>query len=121
ARALLPSLVGRDPTKLDEAEVARAVVESVAENTVDAVIAPICWALAAGAVGVAAYRAINTMDAMVGHRDARHERYGWASARLDDAANWLPARFAAVLVAGLRPQHMREIWRAVRDDAPAHP
>jgi adenosylcobinamide-phosphate synthase len=121
ARALLPSLVGRDPSSLDDVEVARAAVESVAENTVDAVVAPVAWALAAGAPGPLAYRAINTMDAMVGHRNDRYRSYGWASARLDDVANYLPARLTAALVAAARPRAARAIWRAVRVDAPGHP
>jgi adenosylcobinamide-phosphate synthase len=121
ARSRLPALVGRDPAHLDAGEVARAVVESVAENTVDAVVAPALWAAVAGAPGVLAHRAVNTMDAMVGHRDERYERYGWAAARLDDAAAWLPARATAALVAACRPAALPAIWRAVRDDAPAHP
>lgn len=121
ARRLLPGLVGRDPTDLDEKEVARAVVESVAENTVDAVVAPVLWAAVAGARGALAYRAINTMDAMVGHRSERYQRYGWASARLDDVAGWVPARVTALLVAAVRPVAAGEVWRTVRRDAPAHP
>ncbi len=121
ARAELPSLVGRDPSGLDEAGVAAAVVESLAENTVDAVVAPVFWSAVAGAWGVGAYRAVNTMDAMVGHRSARYERYGWASARLDDAANWVPARLTAALVVLVRPRSAGVVWRAVREDAPAHP
>jgi adenosylcobinamide-phosphate synthase len=121
ARALLPSLVGRDPSGLDGGEIARAVVESVAENTVDAIVAPALWAAAAGAPGVLAHRAVNTMDAMVGHRSARYERYGWAAARLDDAMAWVPARATAALVAAVRPSAAGEIWRTVRRDAPAHP
>ncbi|HET6809673.1 MAG TPA: adenosylcobinamide-phosphate synthase CbiB [Acidimicrobiales bacterium] len=121
ARAGLPALVGRDPDGLDEKEISRAVVESVAENTVDAVVAPVLWAVAGGAPGVWAYRAVNTMDAMVGHRSPRHLRYGWAAARLDDGANWVPARLTAALVAACRPRRAREVWRAVRHDAPAHP
>ena len=101
--------------------VARAVVESVAENTVDAVVAPALWAAAAGAPGVLAHRAINTMDAMVGHHDDRYERFGWAAARLDDAAAWVPARVTAALVATCRPRAAGAVWRAVRRDAPAHP
>ena len=101
--------------------VARAVVESVAENTVDAVVAPALWAAAAGAPGVLVHRAINTMDAMVGHHDDRYERFGWAAARLDDAAAWLPARATATLVATCRPRRARAVWRAVRRDAGAHP
>lgn len=121
ARALLPSLVGRDPSDLDAGEIARAVVESVAENTVDAVVAPALWAAVTGARGALAHRAVNTMDAMVGHRNTRYDRYGWASARLDDAAAWVPARVTALLVAGVRPTAAARIARAVREQAPAHP
>ena len=121
ARALLPSLVGRNPDGLDEKEIVRAVVESVAENTVDAVVAPALWAALAGAPGALGYRAVNTLDAMVGHRSHRYRRYGWASARLDDAAGWVPARVTAALVAAVRPRAAREVWTAVRRQAPAHP
>ncbi len=121
ARTLLPALVGRDPSELDESGVAAATIESVAENTVDAVVAPTCWALAGGPAGAIGYRAINTMDAMVGHRSARYEQFGWFSARLDDGANFVPARLTAILVAAVRPGAAKEIWRAVREDAPAHP
>jgi adenosylcobinamide-phosphate synthase len=121
ARAALPALVGRDPAGLDEAEIARAVVESVAENTVDALVAPAFWAAICGAPGALGYRAVNTLDAMVGHRSTRYRAYGWASARLDDAAGYLPARLTAALVAGVRPGRAPAIWRAVRSQAPAHP
>jgi adenosylcobinamide-phosphate synthase len=121
ARALLPALVGRDPSELDEAELCRAVVESVAENTVDAVVAPALWAGLGGAAGALSYRAVNTMDAMVGHRSERYRRFGMPAACLDDAANWLPARVTALLVAAVRPGHATEVWRTVRADAPAHP
>ena len=121
ARALLPTLAGRDPSGLDEKELARAVVESVAENTVDAVVAPALWAAAAGAPGALGYRAVNTLDAMVGHRSARYSRYGWASARLDDAAGWVPARVTAALVAAVRPRSAGAVLVAVRSQAPAHP
>ena len=121
ARALLPALAGRDPSSLSEAELARAVVESVAENTVDAVVAPAFWGAVAGAPGAFGFRAVNTLDSMVGHRSARYANYGWASARLDDALAWLPARLTAALVAVVRPRAAREIWAAVRTQAPAHP
>jgi adenosylcobinamide-phosphate synthase len=121
ARRQLPALVGRDPSQLDAAEIARAVVESVAENTTDAVVAPAWWALVGGAPGALCYRAINTMDAMVGHHSPRYENYGWASARLDDIANYVPARLTAALVIVARPSRTKEIVRAVRADAPAHP
>jgi adenosylcobinamide-phosphate synthase len=121
ARAQLPSLVGREPSQLDEPEIARAVVESVAENTVDAVVAPALWTAVAGAPGVFAYRAVNTLDAMVGHRSLRYEQFGWASARLDDLAGLIPARVTAGLVAAVRPRSATHVARAVREDAPAHP
>lgn len=121
ARAALPALVGRDPSDLGEKDIVRAVVESVAENTVDAVVAPAVWAAVAGPTAAFAYRALNTLDAMVGHRSARYERFGWASARADDAANWFPARLSAALVAAVRPGDAKSVWRAVRDQAPAHP
>ena len=121
ARALLPSLVGRDPARLDEAEVVRAVVESVAENTVDAVVAPALWAAVLGGAGALGYRAANTLDARVGHHSPRYERFGWASARLDDALGWLPARATAGLVALVRPTRARAVVRTVRRDAVAHP
>jgi adenosylcobinamide-phosphate synthase len=121
ARLLLPALVGRDPSKLDEKDICRAVVESVAENTVDAVVAPAWWALVAGAQGVVAHRAVNTMDAMVGHRDNRYGEYGWAAARLDDVAAWLPARMTVALVCAARPRSAGRVARIVRCDAAAHP
>lgn len=121
ARLLLPSLVGRDPAGLDEKEIARAVVESVAENTVDAMVAPAFWATVAGAPGALCYRAINTLDAMVGHLSERYARFGWAAARSDDAAGWLPARMTALLVAVVRPRSAFEVLRAVVVQAPAHP
>ena len=121
ARARLPALVGRDPSRLDEHEIVRAAVESVAENTTDAVVAPALWSLIAGAPGALGYRATNTLDSMVGHHSARYEHFGWASARADDVANWVPARATAALVMLARPRRARAIWRVVRDDAPAHP
>jgi adenosylcobinamide-phosphate synthase len=121
ARELVPALVGRDPSGLDVSGLSAAVVESLGENTVDAVVAPALWAVAGGAIGAAAYRALNTMDAMVGQHSDRYERFGWASARLDDATNYLPARVTAALVAAVRPRAVPAIVRAVRDQAPGHP
>lgn len=121
ARTLLPALVGRDPSALDEKEIARAVVESVAENTVDAVVAPAFWGAALGAPGALGYRAVNTLDSMVGHRNDRYLRYGWASARLDDLANLGPARVTALLVAAVRPSHAGSVLSTVRRDAAGHP
>jgi adenosylcobinamide-phosphate synthase len=121
ARALLPALVGRDPSGLDETEIVRATVESLAENTVDAVVAPTLWAAIGAAPGALAYRAINTLDSTVGHRSPRYRQYGWASARLDDLANWVPARATALLVAAVRPRRAPAVWRAVYRQAGAHP
>jgi adenosylcobinamide-phosphate synthase len=121
ARALALTLVGRDPSALDADELARAAIESVAENTSDAVVAPLVWMAAFGPAGAAAYRAVNTLDAMVGHRDERHLRFGWAAARLDDAANWVPARVTALLVVALAGGRRREAWRAAFSDGARHP
>jgi adenosylcobinamide-phosphate synthase len=120
ARRRLPALVGRDPESLDAKGAARAVVESVAENTVDAVVAPACWAAVGVAAGAGFYRAVNTLDAMVGHRNERYRHFGWAAARLDDAANWIPARLTAVLAAAVRPAQARDVLDALVHP-PAHP
>jgi adenosylcobinamide-phosphate synthase len=121
ARCQLSALVGRDPSRLGRIDIIRAVVESVAENTTDAIVAPALWGVVAGAPGALGYRAVNTMDAMVGHRSSRYARYGWASARLDDLANWAPARITALLVMAVRPHRAGAVWQAVRRDAPSHP
>ena len=124
ARARLPGLCGRDPAALDAGGLARAAAESVAENTSDAVVAPLLWGAVAGVPGLLGYRAVNTLDAMVGHRSPRYLRFGWAAARLDDAANLVPARIAALLVAGCAPAvggSPRAALRAWRRDAAAHP
>jgi adenosylcobinamide-phosphate synthase len=96
-RAALPALAGRDPRALEADGLARATVESVAENTSDAAVAPLFWGAVLGLPGLLGYRAVNTLDAMVGHRSPRYERFGWAAARLDDVANWVPARLTAAL------------------------
>jgi adenosylcobinamide-phosphate synthase len=98
ARRLLPALCGRDPAQLDAAGLTRAAVESVAENTSDATVAPLLWATVGGVPAVLGYRAVNTLDSMVGHRSPRYARFGWAAARLDDAANYVAARVTAALV-----------------------
>jgi adenosylcobinamide-phosphate synthase len=124
ARAALPSLCGRDPQGLDEQELVRAVIESVAENTSDAVVAPLLWGAAGGLPGLLGYRAVNTLDAMVGYRSAKYARFGRASARLDDVVNWVPARVTGLLagalagVAGGRPTAS---WQAMRSYGPCHP
>lgn len=99
ARARLSHLCARDASALEPPELARATVESVAENTSDAVVAPLVWGAVLGVPGLLGYRAANTLDAMVGYRSARYERFGWASARFDDLLNLVPARLAALLTA----------------------
>jgi adenosylcobinamide-phosphate synthase len=124
ARARLPHLCGRAPDELDLAGVARASVESIAENTSDAVVAPLVWGAVAGVPGLLAYRAVNTLDAMVGYRSPRYRRFGWAAARLDDLVNLLPSRAAAGLTTLCAPVvggSARGAWQAWRRDAPAHP
>jgi adenosylcobinamide-phosphate synthase len=120
ARARLPHLCGRDPQALDADGIARAVVESVAENTSDAVVGALVWGAVGGVPGLLGFRAVNTLDAMVGHKSARYRRYGWASARLDDLAGWPGARLTAVLavLAGDDPRGAARAWRA---DADRHP
>jgi adenosylcobinamide-phosphate synthase len=124
ARALLPTLAGRDPAGLEVPELARATVESVAENTSDAAVAPLVWGALAGLPGLLGYRAVNTLDAMVGHRSLRYARFGWASARADDVANWLPARLTAALTVATAPLaggSARGAWRVWHRDGAAHP
>ena len=124
ARALLPSLCGRDPAALDGAGLARAACESVAENTSDAQVAPLFWAALAGMPGVLGYRAVNTLDAMIGNRSQRYARFGWAAARLDDVANYLPARLTGALVLACAPLaggSAVQAARAWRRDAARHP
>jgi adenosylcobinamide-phosphate synthase len=121
ARAGLPALVGRDPTGFGEKEIARAVIESVAENTSDAVVAPALWATVAGAPGAFVHRSVNTLDAMVGYRSERYARFGWASARLDDVMAWPAARVTAALVALVRPRLAATVWGTVWRDAGRHP
>ncbi len=114
ARDRLPHLCGRDPSALDSAELARATVESVAENTSDAEVAPLFWGAVAGLPGLLGYRAVNTLDAMVGHRSARYRHFGTASARLDDLANLLPARGTAALTVLVAPAVGGSRWATLR-------
>ena len=120
ARERLTHLVGRDTSDLTESEIARAVVESVAENTSDAVVAPLLLGALAGVPGLLLYRATNTLDAMVGHRNDRYLRFGWASARLDDLLNLPGSRLTAVLAALLGPAP-RDAFATWRRDASDHP
>lgn len=124
ARALLPALCGRDPQFLDTDGIARAALESVAENTSDATVAPLLWAAAGGAPGALLYRAINTLDSMIGHRSPRYLRFGWAAARIDDVANYLGARLAGALTVACAPLvggSATGALRAWRRDARRHP
>ncbi len=120
ARVQLTHLVGRDTSQLEEPEIVRATLESLAENTSDAVVAPLVWGAVAGVPGLIGYRAANTLDAMVGHRSARHERFGWAAARLDDVLNLPGARLTALLTVALGADHTGA-WRAWQRDAGGHP
>ena len=100
AQAAVGQIVGRDPTSLDQAGVCRAAIESLAENFSDGVAAPVFWYLLLGLPGLLAYKALNTADSMIGHLNDRHRAFGWAAARLDDLANYLPARLGAIALAG---------------------
>jgi adenosylcobinamide-phosphate synthase len=124
ARRALPALAGRDTAALDGSEVCRAVVESVAENTSDAVVGALLWGALLGPAGVTAYRAVNTLDAMVGHRSERYAQFGWAAARLDDAMGWPAARAGAGLAVLCAPAvggSPQRAWAALRRDGAAHP
>ena len=117
ARRAMPALVGRDPGSLDHDAMIRATVESVAENASDGVIAPLLFLFVAGPVGAIAYKAINTLDSMVGHRDERYIYFGRCAARLDDLANWVPARVTALCIIGASEAWARRgaiaysVWR----------
>ncbi|MFQ5861941.1 MAG: adenosylcobinamide-phosphate synthase CbiB [Candidatus Brocadiales bacterium] len=119
ARQRLSGIVGRDTKDLDEHQIVRACIETVAENTVDGIISPIFYASLGGPAAAMAYKAINTLDSMVGYRSERYSKYGWASARLDDLANYIPARLSARLIAissYLCGKHFKEcIYVAIRD------
>jgi adenosylcobinamide-phosphate synthase len=124
ARRLLPSLCGRDPAALDADGLARAALESIAENTSDATVAPLVWGAVAGVPGLLGYRAVNTLDAMIGYRNDRYRNFGWAAARIDDIANLIPARLSGALTAALAPLaggRPAAALRAWRRDAAGHP
>jgi adenosylcobinamide-phosphate synthase len=124
ARRKLAYIVGRDTGQLSEPDIVRGAVETVAENTSDGITAPLFWALIGGAPLALIYRAINTCDSMVGYRNEKYEEFGWASARLDDLANWIPSRLTslAMLLAN-RPEkgNTTEAWKVVWRDARKHP
>lgn len=124
ARARVGNIVGRDPESLNAEGIARAALESVAENTSDAVVAPLLWGAVAGVPGLLAYRAVNTLDAMVGYRNERYLSFGWAAAKVDDVANWIPARAAAALAVVAAPLvggSPEEALKAVREHSSRHP
>jgi len=123
-RTAVSHIVGRDPQSLDEAAVARAAIESLAENFSDGVVAPVFWLAAGGLPGGVAYKAINTADSMIGHRTPRHGAFGWAAARLDDVVNLPASRLAALLIVAAawleRDASARAAWVAVSSDARKH-
>jgi len=126
-RAAVTHIVGRDPDSLDAAGVARAAIESLAENFSDAVVAPAFWLSLGGLAGGALYKAINTADSMIGHRTARHQAFGWGAARFDDLVNLPAARLAALLIVaaaaltpGLPTSAASAAWAALRRDAARH-
>lgn len=124
ARNSLAMIVGRDTHQLDESEISRGTVETVAENIVDAIISPLFYALIGGAPLAMAYRAVNTLDSMVGYKNERYQNLGWASARFDDLANYLPARLTACFLLAacwLEKLAVRNAWRMIKRDARLHP
>jgi adenosylcobinamide-phosphate synthase len=123
ARKYLSYIVGRDTAELDEAEVWRATVETVAENSSDGVIAPLFFLILGGPVLALAYKAVNTLDSMVGYRNERYLHFGWASARCDDLANFIPARLTGLLMVAAAPLvglSGRSAWRIMHRDGRNH-
>jgi adenosylcobinamide-phosphate synthase len=123
-RAAVSQIVGRDPDELDQAGVSRAAIESLAESTSDGVLAPAFWLLVGGLPGILIYKAVNTADSMVGHRNERYGQFGWASARLDDLLNLVPARLTALLIAAasffVRRADAEQAWSIALRDAAKH-
>ncbi|MDA9510620.1 cobalamin biosynthesis protein CobD [Bradyrhizobium sp. CCBAU 11386] len=115
AREAVSRIVGRDPAALDEAGIARAAIESLAENASDGIVAPVFWGALFGLPGIFAYKAINTLDSMIGHRSERHEAFGWAAARIDDVANFIPARLTGFLFVLLAPKRSEALSCMTRD------
>lgn len=120
ARKAVAMIVGRDPNTLDQAGVARAALESLGESTSDGVVAPVFWGLMLGLPGIAAYKAINTMDSMIGHLSPRHAAFGWAAARIDDVVNLIPARLSGLLLVALSGESWRRAWTVMWADAGHH-
>lgn len=124
ARDQLSHIVGRDTDSLNEAEITRATVETVAENTTDGITAPIFWAFIAGGWGAIIYRAINTCDSMVGYQNERYQHFGWASAKLDDFVNWIPARLTGTMMLYLTTKDSladKKSIQQLRMEAKKHP
>ena len=115
AREAVSRIVGRDPATLDEAGIARAAIESLAENASDGIVAPLFWGALFGLPGIFGYKAINTLDSMIGHRSERHEAFGWAAARIDDVANFIPARLTGFLFVLLAPRRAEALSCMTRD------
>ena len=115
ARVAVAQIVGRDPAVLDEAGIARAAIESLAENASDGIVAPVFWGALFGLPGIVGYKAINTLDSMIGHRTERHEAFGWASARIDDLANLVPARLTGLLFVLLAQRRFDSMACMMRD------
>jgi adenosylcobinamide-phosphate synthase len=113
-------IVGRDPAQLDESGVAKAALESLAENASDGIVAPVLWYALLGLPGIAMYKAINTADSMIGHKSEKYQWFGWAAARLDDVVNLPASRLTGYLFAAAEPSRFREIVRVMRRDAPKH-
>ena len=119
ARLAVSRIVGRDPATLDGASIARATAESLAENASDGVVAPLFWGTIFGLPGIVGYKAINTLDSMIGHRNSRHEAFGWAAARIDDVTNYVPARLTGVLFALVSTERRVAMWCMICD-GPRH-
>ena len=121
ARRKVAMIVGRDPNRLDEAGIARAAIESLAENASDGVVGPVFWGVLFGLPGIIGYKAVNTLDSMIGHRTRRHEAFGWAAARIDDVANFVPARLTGLLFVALAGSEKRsDALSCMRKDARHH-
>ena len=123
-RVAVSHIVGRDPEALDEPGVARAAIESLAESTSDGIVAPLFWLLVGGLPGIILYKAANTANSMLGHRNERYFEFGWASAKFDDLVNWIPARLSALLIAGaaflVRRADPEQAWAMALRDAKKH-
>ena len=115
AREAVSRIVGRDYSALDEAGIARAAIESLAENASDGIVAPVFWGALFGLPGIFGYKAINTLDSMIGHRSERHEAFGWAAARIDDVTNFIPARLTGFLFVLLAPRRSEALACMTRD------